>query len=91
VQGVKPVHRGGILVHQDEEIPTDWYIEVSESQDAFVLRDYKKGNLCFSGSATAKEMRQTLGQTGTFRYQVAAVPVDDDHPNLYAIFTSIKK
>ena len=82
---------GGILIHQDEASPTDWYIEVSKSQDAFVLRDYKKGNLCFAGSAVAKEMRHALKQAGTFRHQVATVPVDDYHPNLYAIFTSIKK
>jgi len=86
--GLKP--GTGILFHQDEDDREDWYIQVSDTPEAFRLRATKSKSTCFSSVELMKIFMNSLKLTKKgITLPVSTTPITDE--KLYAIITSAAK
>lgn len=79
-----------ILFHQDEENPTDWYIEKTESESGFELRKLKDtDSVAFNNSEMARNILKSLGlgQRESVAITVATKTIDVEGTPMYAILT----
>lgn len=77
---------GGINLIQDEDRPTDWYIEVSKDTEAFQIRVKPETTSgIIQSTHLVRELLTTCGlEKKSYRFMVAAEPIEK---NLYAILT----
>jgi hypothetical protein len=73
----------GVEFIQDEDRPTDWYLELSTAESSLPLRD-DKGGVKLQCAFLAKEILKSLGLDSAHRFQVATEPVEG---NMFAILT----
>jgi hypothetical protein len=84
----------GVEFIQDEDRPTDWYVNVSRGPDAIKIRLGEDGGGKIQSTFLAREMLRSMKLEGGHKMQVATEPAE---PNTYAIFfktasaTSLRK
>jgi hypothetical protein len=81
---------GGILIMQDEERPTDWYVCCSESPNAIRLHvsSNKSGWGRFMSKSLSNMILSSLELDQTITFPLAKEPVGG---NIYAILTHAKQ
>lgn len=74
---------------QDEDRPCDWYIELTESTDAFIIRSKDKSksdkSSIVQSTVLCRAILTSIGVEGSARVLVATDPIEK---NLYAILTT---
>nr|WP_321357212.1 hypothetical protein [uncultured Draconibacterium sp.] len=77
-----------ILILQDQERPTDWYIQKTNNEDGFVLRE-SSNHLAFNAKNIAIEILKSLGvEFKAMSFQMSTNPIDGKY---YAILTKSVK
>jgi hypothetical protein len=73
----------GVEFIQDEDRPTDWYLNVSRGPDAIKLRMHANGGGKLQSSFLAREMLRSMKLEGAHKMQVATEAAE---PSTFAIF-----
>lgn len=85
---------GKLLVHQDEESPDQWYLEKTDDETGFTVRDKENPKAasklyCFNASAISRELFASQKWSGikSARVTIAAEPTMVGKRKLYGIIT----
>ena len=78
-----------VQLHQDEEEPSDWYIEVVEEGGFVVRHDKDKEVVFFNNTATARCVRDCFehgdNEPTSARFQLASEPIEHEDRELWGI------
>ncbi|MDM1048038.1 hypothetical protein [Sphingobacterium hotanense] len=81
-----------IILLQDEDRPKDWYLSKTDSEEGYVLRDYKNGVLAFNSSKLVSAIVDSIGlEEGKSFKCLLGSKISENGLNLFALITkSIK-
>jgi len=89
VQGIGLKKEDKILFVQDELIPKDWYIQKTDSEDGFVLRE-NQGRLILNASKIVQNIFKSLEiNKESAGFRIATEPTEDNGESYFAILTRV--
>lgn len=76
-----------VNILQDEEKPSDWYVEKTTDDDGFILRNCSGGGLLCNSVLTTNKIMDSLRIQKSTLMRIAPKPIEDGS-SIYAILTS---